>query len=130
MEILIVEDDKVLSLLLQKMISEMGYNVKHTVSRGAEAIKIALSDNTIDLILMDIMLEDDIDGIEAYRQIRQNKEVPVIYITGNSDQINKAKASSIGFHDFFAKPVIFDELHKSIIKLTSEDSEGSKNGFN
>lgn len=124
MEILIVEDDKVLSLLLQKMISEMGYNVKDAVSKGTDAVEKALSDD-IDLILMDIMLEDDIDGIEAYRRIRQDKDVPVIYITGNSDQNNREKADSIGFHDFLAKPVIYDDLHKSISKLISDGTENS-----
>jgi len=124
MEILIVEDDKVLSLLLQKMIAEMGYNVNHAVSKGSDAIEKALSVD-IDLILMDIMLEDDIDGIEAYRQIREDKDVPVIYITGNSDQTNKEKAGSIGFHDFLAKPVAYSDLQRSITRLIS-DVEGDR----
>jgi CheY-like chemotaxis protein len=120
MEILIVEDDKVLSLLLQKMIWEMGYTVTDSVSKGTEAVEKALSAN-VDLILMDIMLEDEVDGIEAYRRIKEKKEIPVIYITGNSDQMNKERAGAIGYHDFMAKPVIFDELQDSIEKLIIGD---------
>jgi CheY-like chemotaxis protein len=113
MKILIVEDDQVLSLMLQKMISEMGYTVIDAVSKGSSAIYTAIK-HDCDLILMDIMLDDDIDGIDAYREIRQVKNIPVIYITGNSDPMNLRRAEQIGFYDFLAKPVFFDDLKNSI----------------
>lgn len=69
-KVLIVEDDKVLSLLLTKMMEKMDMEVIATVTEGGEAIRLA-KELTPDLILMDIMLEDDIDGIEAMITIQK-----------------------------------------------------------
>jgi CheY-like chemotaxis protein len=53
---------------------------------------------------MDIMLEGDIDGIEAMTQIRQFSEVPVIYVTGNSNKNVKQRAEATNYADFIVKP--------------------------
>jgi DNA-binding response OmpR family regulator len=119
MNILIVEDDQVLSLMLQQMLREMGYYVIDSVTKGSLAIDKAI-ELDCELLLMDIMLEDDVDGIQAYECIRKIKNIPVIYITGNSDPLNKQRASKIGYFDFIAKPVIFEELQDSIQSLEKE----------
>lgn len=119
MKILIVEDDQVLALMLQRMVNEMGYEVIDVVNKGADAIDKA-TQLDCDLILMDIMLEDDIDGIEAYTKIKSVRDIPVIYITGNSDPVNKQRAEVIGFFDFIPKPVIFEDLEEIIEKLVKE----------
>ena len=117
MRILIVEDDKVISLLLTKMIERMEYIVVDTATKGAEAIQ-KIEDNAPDLILMDIMLEDDIDGIEAMLKLRQNGlSTPVIYITSNSDPYNMTRAEETNYNDYLIKPVNFDELKSAIKKV-------------
>jgi len=117
MKILIVEDDKVLSLLISRMVQKMDHNVIETVTKGADAIQTALKEQP-DLILMDIMLEDDIDGIDAMLEIRQKKkELPVIFITGNSDPYNKERAQETNFIDYLIKPVNYQELKNSIDKI-------------
>ncbi len=103
------------------MVREMGYEVVDVVNKGADAIDKA-THLDCNLILMDIMLEDDIDGIEAYAKIKSARDVPVIYITGNSDPMNKQRAEVIGFFDFIPKPVIFEELEEIIEKLVQEMS--------
>jgi len=103
------------------MVREMGYEVIDVVNKGADAIEKA-TELDCDLILMDIMLEDDIDGIEAYTEIKSVRDIPVIYITGNSDPMNKQRAEVIGFIDFIPKPVIFVELEEIIKKLVEEMS--------
>ncbi|MEX0770342.1 MAG: response regulator [Balneolaceae bacterium] len=120
MNILIVEDDKVLSLMLQKMVERMGYQVAETTTEGQKAVELSRI-LSCDLILMDIMLEDDLDGIEAYRKINESEKIPVIYITGNSDPANKARADEMGYHDYIIKPVIYENLLKSIRALESEN---------
>lgn len=117
MKILIVEDDPVLALTLGRMIEEMGHEVFGSVTRGSEAIVAGLKEQC-ELILMDIMLQDQLDGIEAYRRIRESREVPVIYVTGNSDSLNRRRAAAIGYHDFLPKPVTFETLHRSIRSLS------------
>jgi len=117
MQILIVEDDKVLSLLLTRMIEKMEHMVIDNVTKGIHAIEKA-TELKPDLILMDIMLEDDIDGIDAMLQIRKKgMEMPVIFITGNSDPYNKERAKETNFIDYLIKPVNYQELEESISKV-------------
>jgi DNA-binding response OmpR family regulator len=115
-KILIVEDELVLQLMLEHMLKKMGFEQFGTATKGSTAIQKA-KEESYDLILMDIMLQDDIDGIEAYRQIKKEKEVPVIYITGNTDPRNKEKADDIGYHDYLGKPITFSHLKNSIERL-------------
>lgn len=118
MNILIVEDDQVLSLMLKRMIKEIGHQITGVAVSGQEAIRKALSEEC-DLILMDIMLLDQLDGIDAYRKICEQKHIPVIYTTGNSDQRNRERARKIGYHDFLTKPISFEELKTAIEQLDS-----------
>lgn len=106
-KVLIVEDDKVLSLLLTKMMEKMDMEVIATVTEGGEAIRLA-KELTPDLILMDIMLEDDIDGIEAMITIqKEDIKSPVIFITGNSDSYNRDRAEAVNYVDYLVKPISF-----------------------
>lgn len=120
-KILIVEDELVLQLMLEHMLKKMGFKHFGTATKGREAIQKATEDS-VDLILMDIMLQDDIDGIEAYSEIKKKKEIPVIYITGNTDPRNKEKAQDIGYHDYLGKPITFSHLKSSIEELLSTNS--------
>ncbi|MDZ7717339.1 MAG: response regulator [Balneolaceae bacterium] len=115
-KILIVEDELVLQLMLEHMLKKMGFEHLGTATKGASAIQKAKEDS-YDLILMDIMLQDEIDGIEAYREIKKEKEIPVIYITGNTDPRNKEKAKNLGYHDYMGKPITFSHLKNSIERL-------------
>lgn len=118
MNVLIVEDDKVLSLLLTKMVERLEYNVIGSATKGSEAIRKAI-DLSPDLVLMDIMLEDDIDGIEATKEFQKESNAPkVIYITGNSDSYNRDRANTTDYIDYLVKPISLDDLKASISKLT------------
>lgn len=117
MKIIIVEDDKVLSLLLSKMIERLNYEVLEIITKGREAIKIITQLNP-DLILMDIMLEDDVDGIDVMISLRKKSiTTPVIFITGNSDPLNRERARPTNFVEYMIKPVGFDDLKKNIQRV-------------
>lgn len=117
MNVLIVEDDKVLSLILTRMLNKMGLSIVGVSSNGHDAVQNAIKLKP-DLILMDIMLDDDTDGIEAVKNIKYHiKDVQVIYITGNSDKANRDRAKEAGYHDYLIKPLLFDDLAASISKL-------------
>lgn len=116
MKIIIVEDDKVLSLLLSKMIDRLGHEILQIITKGSEAIE-QIEALQPDLVLMDIMLEDDVDGITAMKNLREKGfNAPVIYITGNSDPLNFERAKTTEFVDYLIKPVGFDELRETILK--------------
>lgn len=113
MRILIVEDDRVLSLMESKMVERMGHEVAEVLTKGEDAVDITVNGN-IDLILMDIMLEGSIDGIEAMKQIRGSSDIPVIYITGNSDRSTRERAKETNYIDYLVKPITFDRLKQAI----------------
>jgi CheY-like chemotaxis protein len=116
MNILIVEDDQVLMLTMQRMVKELNHSIHGVAARGSEAVEKALS-GRCDLILMDIMLLGDMDGIEAYEKIKKQRNIPVIYTTGNSDSLNRNRAKEHGYHAFLTKPVSFLDLKSAIESL-------------
>lgn len=118
-KVLIVEDDMIISMVLERMIKKLGHSVVDKVIAGQDAI-----DKTFelepDLILMDIQLKDDIDGITAMERIREESDVHVIYITGNSDQYNQARAKETNYVDYLVKPIQMSHLKSSMNKAFLE----------
>lgn len=115
-KVLIVEDDKLQQIILERMVSEMGHTVLAKVSQGTEAIKSAMRLDAVDLILMDIRLSDDVDGIEAMKKIRETSNVKVIYVTGNSEPANRERAKETDYVEFIAKPIDRSELEEALNK--------------
>lgn len=114
-KVLIVEDDMIISMVLERMIKKLGHQVVKKVIAGQDAID-SFFELEPDLILMDIQLKDDIDGITAMQKIREESDVHVIYITGNSDQYNLERAKKTDFVDYLVKPIQMSHLKKSISK--------------
>lgn len=121
-KILIVEDELVLQLMLEHMLKKMGFQQFDTATKGNTAVE-KCSEDDFDLILMDIMLQDELDGIEAYSRIAETKKIPVIYITGNTDPRNKERAQILGYHDYIGKPISYPYLKNSILKLVENSSK-------
>ncbi len=113
--IIIVEDDLILSLLLEKQIQRMGYKVAAKVNNGEEAVEKIRGENP-DLVLMDIKLVGEMDGVEAIDHVRKFSDVPVLYLTGNSDDITKKRAKATNPVAYMVKPV-----DMSLLKLTIQN---------
>jgi len=113
--VLIVEDDMILAMVLERMITKLDYSVVGKDSTGQGAIDSA-TELKPDLILMDIQLKDNIDGINAMHEIRNTSDVPVIYITGNSDEYNQSRAKETNYIDYLVKPIQMSDLKVSIDK--------------
>ncbi|MDR9416500.1 MAG: response regulator [Gracilimonas sp.] len=111
--VMIVEDDLILNLLYESYLEKLGYDAEGELVYGKTAIEVAKKIKP-DLILMDISLEGDIDGITAMKEIRKFSEVPVIYITGNSDPQHVQRAKETGYLDYLVKPIEFNDLKDSI----------------
>ncbi len=116
MGILVVEDNMLLSLVYENYIQKLGYTTIETCEDGETAVKVA-KDSNPDLILMDIFLNGEMDGIEAMKHIREFSDVPVIYITGNSDQKHAERAAETNYTDYLIKPITLDDLKNSIDKV-------------
>lgn len=124
--VLIVEDDMLLSLVEERLIEKMGHKVVAKVGTGKEAIDKA-KELTPDIILMDIVLKGDIDGIEAMEEIRKHSNVPVVYLSGNSDRFNFERAKKTGFTDYLVKPITSNDLYKPFEKAFAGGEGNSEN---
>ncbi|MEX0639174.1 MAG: response regulator [Balneolaceae bacterium] len=114
-KVLIVEDDLILNLLFESYMEKLGFDTEGELVYGKTAVDMTRKLNP-DLILMDIALEGEMDGIEAMLEIRTFSDVPVIYITGNSDPSHRERAQITGFLDYLIKPIEFEDLKSSINK--------------
>ena len=125
--ILVVEDEAIIAMLLQKVLEAIGYTVAGPVANGEDAIRIAESEHP-DLILMDIRIEGDIDGIETTLRIHEKYDIPIIYLTAHSDPDTYERAMQTKPSGFLLKPFKRDELCATIDSAIFEHENG--NGLN
>jgi DNA-binding response OmpR family regulator len=107
MKVLVVEDDPRISEVLQYALKADGYEVQ-TSQRGREAIELAKR-SAPGLIVLDVGLPD-IDGFEVCRTLRTFSDVPVIFLTSRSDEIDRVVGLEIGGDDYVVKPFSPREL--------------------
>lgn len=102
--VLIVEDEIFIAMSLQMELQAAGYSVNQPVSTGEAAISIVQQDKP-DVVLMDISLAGEIDGIEAAQRIRAVADVPVIFMTGYPDCAVEEQTERLNPLGYFIKPV-------------------------
>ncbi len=108
-QILVVENERLIAWDLQQMLEDMGYSVPTTVVAGQDAIDTA-EKNRPDLVLMDIMLEGEIDGIEAAREMRARLAIPVVYLTAYATEEILERAKDTDPYGYLVKPFQKKEL--------------------
>ncbi len=111
--IMIVEDDLATSKMLGRSIVRLGYDVAAIVDNGNEAIRTALA-ILPDLILMDVSLKGEVDGVATARQICETQDIPVIFLTAHCDDstFNRSKVSNS--YAFLEKPINLNHLKHCI----------------
>jgi CheY-like chemotaxis protein len=124
-KILVVEDDMILALVLKKNLEQLGHTVLDVQASGQGAID-AVSASKPNLIIMDIKLMGSIDGIQTMIEIRKFSEIPVIYVSGNSDESVKLKAQETQSSEFMSKPIDLFELKERINKALAISVEKRK----
>ena len=113
LKLLIVEDDPIIATDLDRTMTQMGYEVVDTVESGEEALALIEPDSP-DLVLMDINLEGDLDGIDTAHLISKKRPVPIIYLTSNTDPVTFNRAKLTQPHGFLSKPFRFTDIKHSI----------------
>ncbi len=111
--IMIVEDEALIAICIRMDLLKLGYEVCGPVASGEEAVIMA-ENKTPDLILMDIMLNGRMNGIEAARRIRTINDIPIIFVTGYCEHEIQKKAEDVGYEGYFIKPIKPIELKSSI----------------
>lgn len=121
--VLIVEDEKIIALDLQRRLERFGYIICETCSEGVDAIEKAKLHKP-DIILMDIMLNGPMDGIEAAKIIKQNQRIPVVFLTAYVDDRTLERAKTAEPYGYILKPFKERELYTAIdIALYKFNSE-------
>ena len=101
--ILIAEDEFIIALNLKQIIQNDGYNVCYISKSGKDTIDTALKLKP-DLLIVDIYLDDEIDGIDAVTEIHRTENIPVIYTTASTDPLTFQKAQKTVMADYLHKP--------------------------
>ncbi|GAB5410824.1 MAG: response regulator [Balneolaceae bacterium] len=113
---IIVEDNLILSILYENMMKEMVFKTVGEIRDGESAVKL-IRKYSPDVVIMDIMLEGDMDGIQAAHQIRDFTDVPILFITGNSDNHHFERAKRVSNSAFLNKPINEQILKDAVNKL-------------
>ncbi len=112
-KILVVEDEIIVAKDIKMRLENLGYSVSSLVSSGEKAIREA-EENNPDLVLMDIVLQGEMDGIEAADQIRSRFNIPVIYLTAYANEKMLERAKRTGPFGYIIKPFDERDLHTTI----------------
>ncbi|HEY9628180.1 MAG TPA: ATP-binding protein [Coleofasciculaceae cyanobacterium] len=112
-QILVVEDEYIIAANLQENLESLGYSVLDVADSAAEAIDKAIALKP-DIVLMDIRLQGERDGIHAAEQIWNLLQIPVIYLTGHSDKNTLDRAKITFPFGYILKPVKKQELYVAI----------------
>lgn len=116
--IVLAEDEKIIALLLKRMLENRGYTVVKTFDKGRELIDY-VKVNNIDVILMDIYLKGELNGIDATKEINSFSDAMIIYVTANADPATKEMALQTKQSGYFEKPLSDNELMEICDKIKS-----------
>jgi signal transduction histidine kinase len=124
-KILIVEDELLIAKNLARKLEKLGYRVVDIVSSGSAALQRA-AEKKPDLILMDIVIKGELDGIETAAKINERLNIPVIYTTAYADDYTLGRAEKTGSYGYAIKPFKERELHATIKMALSKHQEAVK----
>ncbi|CAM4128381.1 LytR/AlgR family response regulator transcription factor [Gillisia limnaea] len=134
-QILVVEDEMIIAANISMQLTEMGYEVSGIIPRGEDAIS-HIKNNLPDIVLIDIQLKGELDGIETAQKMQEfHNNLAIIYLTANADEANFNRAKLTRPYAFISKPFKKLDLQRSI-ELTihqlksniTTPSNDSKNG--
>ena len=129
--VLVVEDEPKLVRLVREVLTATGFEVLNT-SSGAKAIEMVAVERP-ELMLLDLVLTDDVDGFEVARRVREFSDIPIIMLTAKSRESDLLQGFDAGADDYITKPFSSKELLARVRALLKrsrhEVSEASESQF-
>jgi PAS domain S-box-containing protein len=111
--IVLVEDERIVALHLQQQLTSLDYEVAAVAASGRAALEFIVRERP-DIVLMDIHIEGDMDGIETVSRIPDDLQIPVIYLTAYSEEATLERAQATRPYGYLIKPYSERELHATI----------------
>jgi signal transduction histidine kinase len=122
-KILVVEDEWIIALDIKLRLEQLGYIVPGIAQNSDAALKV-VAESQPDLILMDIHLQGETDGIETANQIREQFHLPIIFLTAYADEVTLSRAVSVHPFGYIIKPFKDEDLNTAIqIALANHKAE-------
>jgi len=112
-KILVVEDEWLVAQGISENLKDLGYEVAGLAPSGAEALRLA-AESRPDLVVMDILLQGDMDGIDAAEHLRQRFNLPVVFLTAYADSHTLERAKVAEPYGYLLKPFEMRELHSAV----------------
>jgi DNA-binding response OmpR family regulator len=116
---IIVEDEVIIGLELKMIMEHAGYTVSGIVPSAKEAIRIALQERP-GIIIMDVLLKGEENGIYAAERINSEFKVPILFITGNRQLVDENSFKNISDYIIMSKPPLETEIIKNARILTAK----------
>ena len=121
-KILIAEDEAINALSMQRALTMSGYKVCELISTGEEAVEVAKLEKP-DLVIMDIILNGSVNGIEAAREIRSRSDIPILFITGYDERKLIQQIKSIPSSTYLIKPITPKVLISAITRALYNENK-------
>ncbi|MEZ4878491.1 MAG: LytTR family transcriptional regulator DNA-binding domain-containing protein [Flavobacterium sp.] len=112
-KILIIEDEMIIAANISLQLTNLGYKITGLIPRVNDVLP-SIIQNVPDIILLDINLNDDIDGIELAHIIQKNYKIPIIFLTANADEAHFKRAKATNPYAFLTKPFKKIDLQRAI----------------
>lgn len=112
-KILLVEDDDIIAKVTDWRLKILGYGVCGRAVTGAETMKM-MAKKRPDLVLMNIDIKGDIDGIETAQMVKKDFDVPVVFVTANTESPTLERVKETRPDGFVIKPFEYDDLRVAI----------------
>lgn len=127
LKILIVEDEMLIGAKISLFLTELGYEVTAILPRAEEAL-LHVQDNLPDIALLDVRLKGEMDGIALAELLQKQQNLPIIFLTANSDDATFNRAKAAKPFAFLAKPFRKTELQRAIeLTISRMESEANSN---
>lgn len=122
--ILILEDETITAHYLRRILTSLGYQLVGVAADARSALDL-MAENKPDLLLADIGLEGDVDGIEVAIQARRLFDVPTVFITAYSDPDTLRRAKLVEPRGYLVKPIAEHELHSTVERALAQTGGAS-----
>jgi two-component system, response regulator PdtaR len=119
---LIVEDEMITAIFLRHLLEEEGCDVIDVLATGEEVME-RIGVRKPDVIVMDIMLAGEMDGIETAIQVRQRHDIPILFVSASTDQGSISRALATKPMGYLPKPVEAWKLRNSILSFIRNKEE-------
>ncbi|MEQ9298759.1 MAG: response regulator [Cyclobacteriaceae bacterium] len=111
--VLVVEDDVIAQMTLNDMLTEMGFSEVNITSSKKEALSI-IDNKSIDVVLLDVFIDGSRQGIEIAKRINKKSNVPILFLTGSSDEETVQGISQTVNRGVLEKPYDFDIIQEKL----------------